>query len=149
MRIYEVELFNAEMVGAPRSLPARVVPLPDEALASWLLRFADPFGISPEALLLGDGECDLATYPEAAGASLIRSLSAALAGGGRAYRATGIRLLSFAGWPWLCSTCCWARCGSYTKLIRALRGAQRRLRGSLVISVPPGWESWPMAIKAW
>ena len=26
--------------------------------------FADPFGISPEALLFGDGECDLATYPE-------------------------------------------------------------------------------------
>ena len=45
-------------------MPARVAPLPDEALASWLLRFADPFGVSPEALLLGDGEAELAVHPE-------------------------------------------------------------------------------------
>ncbi len=56
--IYEVEFFDAEAVEA-RRLPARVAPLPDEALPSWLLRFANPFGVSPEALLLGDGEADL------------------------------------------------------------------------------------------
>ena len=62
--IYEVEFFNAESVDAPRSLPARVAPLPDEALASWLLRFAEPFGVWPEALLLGDGEMGCATHPD-------------------------------------------------------------------------------------
>ncbi|MGB7990261.1 MAG: hypothetical protein WCF44_12740 [Candidatus Methylophosphatis roskildensis] len=36
---YEVEFFDAAE-RAPRSLPARVASLPDEALASWLLRFA-------------------------------------------------------------------------------------------------------------
>ncbi len=47
--IYEVEFFDAEVVSAPQLLPARIAPLPDEALASWLLRFAEPFGLSPEA----------------------------------------------------------------------------------------------------
>ncbi len=93
---YEVEFFDTETVEAPRLL-ARVTPLPDEALASWLLRFADPFGVSPEALLLGDGEADLAMHPE-----WWRKpdplLPAALA------RSAGVpnddvRALTFADWP--------------------------------------------------
>jgi transposase len=62
--IFEVEFLDAEIVSAPRSLPARVAPIPDEALASWLLRFAEPFGVSPEALLLGDGEIGLTRHPD-------------------------------------------------------------------------------------
>ncbi|MGH6834143.1 MAG: TniQ family protein [Methylocella sp.] len=93
---YEVEFFDAEVVEAPR-LPARVTPLPDEALASWLLRFADPFGVSPEALLLGDGEAGLATHPEwwrKPDALLVAALA----------RGTGtsdddVRALTFADWP--------------------------------------------------
>ena len=93
---YEVEFFDTETVEAPRLL-ACVTPLPDEALASWLLRFADPFGVSPEALLLGDGEADLAMHPE-----WWRKpdplLAAALA------RSAGVpnddvRALTFADWP--------------------------------------------------
>lgn len=62
------ELFDAELldplVPAPSCLPARVAPLADEALASWLFRFAEPFGVAPEALLLGDGVADLASHPD-------------------------------------------------------------------------------------
>ena len=61
--LFDVELFDVADAAAPR-LPARVTPLAGEALASWLLRFARPFGISPEALLLGDGEADLARQAE-------------------------------------------------------------------------------------
>jgi len=61
--LFAVELFDVEPAGAP-ALPVRVGPLPDEALASWLLRFADPFGVSPETLLIGDAEADLARSPD-------------------------------------------------------------------------------------
>ncbi len=78
-------------------MPARMAPLPDEALPSWLLRFADPFGVSPEALLLGDGEADLAAHPE-----WWRKpdplLVAALARGAGVTN-DDIRSLSFAEWP--------------------------------------------------
>ena len=94
--IYEVEFFDAAE-RAPRSLPARVAPLPDEALASWLFRFAEPFGVSPEALLLGDGEMDFTTHPDwwrKPDALVVAALA----------RGTGvpgdrIRPLSFADWP--------------------------------------------------
>jgi len=94
--IYEVEFFDAAE-RTPRSLPTRVAPLPDEALASWLLRFAEPFGVSPEALLLGDGEMDFATHPDwwrKPDALVVAALA----------RSTGIsgdriRSLSFASWP--------------------------------------------------
>jgi transposase len=93
---YEVEFFDTEMVAAPR-LPARTAPLPDEALASWLLRFADPFGISPEALLLGDGESDLAIHPEwwrKPDPLLVAALAR-----GTGVSGDHIRSLSFADWP--------------------------------------------------
>ena len=61
--IYEVEFLDAAVVNAPLLL-ARVAPLPDEALPSWLLRFAQPFSIAPDALLLGDGERDLTKHPD-------------------------------------------------------------------------------------
>lgn len=66
--LFEVELLEplAEEPAAhqPRKLPGRAAPLPGEALASWLLRYAEPFGLSPEELLFrvcdaelaGDGE---------------------------------------------------------------------------------------------
>lgn len=93
---YEVEFLDTEIVEA-RRLPARVTPLPEEALASWLLRFADPFGVSPESLLLGDGEADLAANPEwwrKPDPLLIAALA----------RGTGmsnddVRALTFADWP--------------------------------------------------
>ncbi len=61
--LFAVELIEAGPV-APPVLPACIVPLPNEALASWLLRYASPFGLAPEALLLGDGEMALAADPD-------------------------------------------------------------------------------------
>ncbi len=93
---YEVEFFDAAE-RAPRSLPARVAPLPDEALASWLLRFAEPFGVSPEALLLGDGEMGLATNPDwwrKPDALIVAALAR-----GTSVLGDCIRSLSFANWP--------------------------------------------------
>ena len=95
--IYKVEFFNAEIVGAPRSLPARVAPLPDEALASWLLRFAEPFGVWPEALLLGDGEMGFATHPD--WWRKPDPLVVAALARGTGVSSDRIRLLSFANWP--------------------------------------------------
>ena len=93
---YDVEFFDTEVIAAPR-LPARAAPLPDEALASWLLRFAGPFGVSPEALLLGDGERDVAAHPEwwrkpdpVLIAALVR---------GTGMSSDRIRALTFADWP--------------------------------------------------
>ncbi|HVR92940.1 MAG TPA: TniQ family protein [Casimicrobiaceae bacterium] len=94
--IYEVEFFDTEVVEAPR-LPARIAPLPDEALASWLLRFADPFGVSPEVLLLGDAESDLAAHPEwwrKPDPLLIAALTR-----GTGVSGDHIRSLSFVDWP--------------------------------------------------
>lgn len=94
--IYEVEFLDAAAVKAP-ALPARVTPLPDEALASWLLRFAEPFAVAPDALLLGDGEMDLANHPD-----WWRKpdplIVAALARGTGVSR-EHVRSLSFADWP--------------------------------------------------
>lgn len=63
-----VELFAAELIEAPSVEPVPVAgcvaPLPDEALASWLMRYAAPFGVSPESLLLGDAEAPLAADPD-------------------------------------------------------------------------------------
>lgn len=93
---YEVEFLDAETVEAPRLL-ARVTPLPDEALASWLLRFADPFGVSPEALLLDDSEADLATHPEwwrKPDPLLVAALAR-----GTGVAGDNVRALTFADWP--------------------------------------------------
>jgi transposase len=93
---YDVEFFDTEVIAAPR-LPARVAPLPDEALASWLLRFAEPFGVSPEALLLGDGERDLAAHPEwwrKPDPILITALTR-----GTGMSGERIRALTFTDWP--------------------------------------------------
>jgi transposase len=62
-KLFAVEPFDFEIVRAPR-LPVHVTPFTDEALASWLLRFADPFGVSPQALLLGDTETEFTIHPE-------------------------------------------------------------------------------------
>lgn len=61
--LFAVELIEAGQDG-PRVLPASVVPLPGEALASWLLRYAASFGVAPETLLLGDAEAELAADPD-------------------------------------------------------------------------------------
>lgn len=93
---YEVEFLDAEIVEAPR-LPARVTPLPDEALASWLLRFADPFGVSPESLVLGDSEADLATHPEwwrKPDPLLVAALAR-----GTGMQLNEVRALTFVDWP--------------------------------------------------
>ena len=94
--IYEVEFLDAAVVSAPL-LRAKVAPLPDEALASWLLRFAQPFSIAPDALLLGDGERDLTRHPDwwrKPNPLIVTALA----------RGTGvsrerIRSLSFVDWP--------------------------------------------------
>jgi hypothetical protein len=94
--IYEVEFFDTGVVEVPR-LPARIAPLPDEALASWLLRFADLFGVSPEVLLLGDTESDLAAHPEwwrKPNPLLIAALTR-----GTGVSGDPIRSLSFVDWP--------------------------------------------------
>lgn len=61
--LFTVELLDAPEPDAP-ALPARTMPLPGEALGSWLLRYAAPFGIAPEALLFGDREAELTADPE-------------------------------------------------------------------------------------
>ncbi|KND57442.1 hypothetical protein BVER_04073 [Candidatus Burkholderia verschuerenii] len=62
--LFEVELFDPpaeEAVVTQRpKLPGVIAPLPDEALASWLLRYAEPFGIAPEDLLLRHADRTLA-----------------------------------------------------------------------------------------
>lgn len=70
MRWSEKDLFDVElleplpdepMARRPR-LPGQVAPLRGEALASWLLRYAEPFGIAPEDLLLRTNEAELAGH---------------------------------------------------------------------------------------
>ncbi|KRR14176.1 TniQ family protein [Bradyrhizobium valentinum] len=61
--IFEVELWEHAAVSPP-PLHAFVAPLPDEALPSWLLRYAQPFAAAPDVLLLGDGERDLPKHPD-------------------------------------------------------------------------------------
>lgn len=63
--LFEVELLEpmADEPAAHRSrLPGQVTPFAGEALASWLLRYAEPFGIAPEDLPLRNGEIGLATH---------------------------------------------------------------------------------------
>jgi RNA polymerase sigma factor (sigma-70 family) len=57
-RLRSVDVFEPMSSGAgciPVRLPGRVAPFPDEALASWLLRYSAPLGLSPERLLFGSG----------------------------------------------------------------------------------------------
>lgn len=61
--LFTVELLDGPEPDAP-ALPARVMPLPGEALGSWLLRHAAPLGIAPEPLLFGDRESELTADPE-------------------------------------------------------------------------------------
>jgi transposase len=46
------------------SLPTRVQPSPQEALSSWLLRYAAPLGVPPERLLLDRADMDLIDGPD-------------------------------------------------------------------------------------
>jgi transposase/predicted RNA-binding Zn-ribbon protein involved in translation (DUF1610 family) len=94
--VYEVEFLDTEIVEATR-LPARVTPLPDEALASWMLRFADPFGVSPEVLLLGDGEAGFVMHPEWWRKPDPLLVAALARGTGVSNEA--VRAMTFAGWP--------------------------------------------------
>ncbi|CAI9121786.1 TniQ family protein [Brytella acorum] len=63
--LFEVELFEpaAEETAAPQRpmLPGTTNPLPDEALASWLLRYAEPFMVTPENLLTQGRDIELET----------------------------------------------------------------------------------------
>lgn len=60
--LFEVELLEP-MAEEPTThrprLPGGIVPLPGEALASWLLRYAEPFGIAPDDLLLRNSDIEL------------------------------------------------------------------------------------------
>jgi transposase len=61
--LFEVELLEPlldEPTAHRTRLPGQVTPLPSEALASWLLRYAEPFGLAPEDLLLRTAEAELA-----------------------------------------------------------------------------------------
>jgi transposase len=61
--LFEVELLEPlldEPIAHRPRLPGQVTPLPGEALASWLLRYAEPFGLAPEDLLLRTTEAELA-----------------------------------------------------------------------------------------
>lgn len=60
--LFAVELFEppGEEPAAQRPrLPGETAPLPGEALASWLLRYAEPFGIAPDDLLLRNSDIEL------------------------------------------------------------------------------------------
>lgn len=63
--LFEVELLEP-MVDEPAArrprLPGQVTPLAGEALASWLLRYAEPFGIAPEDLLLRNCDIELTAH---------------------------------------------------------------------------------------
>ena len=94
--LFAVEPFDFEIVRAPR-LPAQAPPFIDEALASWLLRFADPFGVSPQALLLGDAETEFTIHPEwwrRPDATVLVALAHRTG-----VAAERIKALSFADWP--------------------------------------------------
>lgn len=94
--LFAVEPFDFETVRA-RRLPAQAAPFANEALASWLLRFADPFGISPRALLLGDAESEFTGDPEWWRRPDVMVLAALARRTGVA--ADRIKALSFADWP--------------------------------------------------
>jgi transposase len=65
--LFEIELFELpQETGRLRSgaIPARVEPLPGESLSSWLLRYAAPFAVSPETLLLDHEDASLLAGPD-------------------------------------------------------------------------------------
>jgi transposase len=58
--LFDVELFDSPEVAADSiPLPVSVSPCADEALASWLLRYATPLAIPPEILLLDRADAEL------------------------------------------------------------------------------------------
>ncbi|RVG25672.1 hypothetical protein CN233_25185 [Sinorhizobium meliloti] len=60
--LFAVELFEPPGEEPPTQrprLPGGMAPLPGEALASWLLRYAEPFGIAPDDLLLRNSDMEL------------------------------------------------------------------------------------------
>lgn len=61
---FEVEFLEPGAAEVTPSLPARVQPSPNEALCSWLLRYAEPFGVSPERLLLDRADMHLIDGPD-------------------------------------------------------------------------------------
>lgn len=63
--LFEVELFEPLESGAPRiPLAVSISPGPDEALASWLLRYAAPVAIPPEILLFDRADAALIERPD-------------------------------------------------------------------------------------
>lgn len=61
--LFAVELFEPsgeEPVTQRPRLPGGIAPLPGEALASWMLRYAEPFGVAPEDLFLRRSDIELA-----------------------------------------------------------------------------------------
>ena len=96
VELFAVELIEPGEVGPP-PLPALTAPVAGEALASWLLRYAAPFGVSPEALLLGDEEMAHAADPEWWRKPDPLVIAALARGAG--VSADAIRGLTFADWP--------------------------------------------------
>ncbi|MGY3146489.1 hypothetical protein ACVWYQ_003488 [Bradyrhizobium sp. USDA 3397] len=94
--IFEVELWEHAAV-SPLPLRAFVAPLPDEALPSWLLRYAQPFAVAPDALLLGDGERNRANHPD--WWRKPDPLVVAALARGTGVSSGRIRSLTFADWP--------------------------------------------------
>ena len=60
---FEVEFLELGAARTTPALPARVQPNPNEAFCSWLLRYAEPFGVSPERLLLDRADMHLIDGP--------------------------------------------------------------------------------------
>lgn len=61
--LFEVELLEPlpdDLIARRSRLPGQITPLPSEALASWLLRYAEPFEMAPEDLLLRTCDAELA-----------------------------------------------------------------------------------------
>jgi transposase len=61
--LFKVEIFDPMQRSAELrpQLPGRATPLQGEALSSWLLRFAEPFGLAPETLLFRHCDAKLAS----------------------------------------------------------------------------------------
>jgi transposase len=61
---FDVEFLEPGAARTRPALPTRVQPNPNEALCSWLLRYAAPFGVSPERLLLDRADMHLVDGPD-------------------------------------------------------------------------------------